>query len=798
MTAHERGARRRLRHRALGGGPACYRSAVSRLDFKGGGLPDDLVVAALRGVEAISELYEFEIWVVASAEACVSLDLDATLGERGTLTVRPRADAEEEHHYFGVVREVELVQAARGGALLRVVLVPELYGLTHSRHSRVYTFQKLDAVIGDVFDRAGMKMSFSVSSKEDHPEEEHIVQYRESDHHFLARWLEREGFFYFFRHGDGDGEELCITDSSSGAEELGVVRYRPVVGGDTSAGAAFSSFRALSSAAPANVRVADYDHAKPGLDVSGEESAAGEGGDVVRHEERTFVPGDAKRLATIRAEAAAAERLRCVGRGTVFGIRPGYVFELDEHPRAALNQRYLVTRVEHRASQAHDLLAHVGLELPRGYEVTVTCIPADLPYRRPATTPWPRIRGYQLGVVDGPAGGDYAQLDDAGRYLVKFMFDESDLAGDKVSTRMRMMQPHAGAPEGWHFPLRKGTEVVIQFTGGDPDRPVIAGAVPNAVTPSVVVDSNHTQNVLQTGGLTRLEMEDDAGKQYIWLRTPPADTYLNLGHTELASHHITLHSEKDCLYDIGSNQLIEVGGVLDERVTGDVTETYKSDQTSTIDGPQTTTVDNAVDETYLSTQKTTVTGAPREETFLDGQQTLVLGARQETYTGSQSQQVFGTTDETWVGSWTRDSGATSELHVGDLNELVAGPATEICPAGVTETYGPTSALWASFTWFGATLHYNAPNTSETHLFRTEAAASERKDDRPAINGWKPTSIGATGFKLESLGIYSGFTAAKLEINGIALGLNGLKYEPGVKSISLTVLQLTTQGFEIKA
>ena len=29
------------------------------------------------------------------------------------------------------------------------------------------------------------------------------------------------------------------------------------------------------------------------------------------------------------------------------------------------------------------------------------------------------------------------------------------------STRLRMMQPHAGNPEGMHFPLRKGTEVLV-------------------------------------------------------------------------------------------------------------------------------------------------------------------------------------------------------------------------------------------------------------------------------------------------------------------------------------------------
>ena len=40
------------------------------------------------------------------------------------------------------------------------------------------------------------------------------------------------------------------------------------------------------------------------------------------------------------------------------------------------------------------------------------------------------------------------------RYNVILHLDESGLDGGKASTRLRMMQPHAGAPEVMHFPLR--------------------------------------------------------------------------------------------------------------------------------------------------------------------------------------------------------------------------------------------------------------------------------------------------------------------------------------------------------
>src|SRR5262249_29718538 len=143
--------------------------------------------------------------------------------------------------------------------------------------------------------------------------------------------------------------------------------------------------------------------------------------------------------------------------------------------------------VEHVGNQqisSPEMRAMTGIESDKVYHVEVKAIPADTQFRALRVTAWPRIYGYENGTVCGPADSDYAQIDDQGRYNVKFKFDESDLKNGKASTFVRMMQPHGGNPEGFHFPLRKGTEIVFSFLGGDPDRPVIAGVVPDTTNPS--------------------------------------------------------------------------------------------------------------------------------------------------------------------------------------------------------------------------------------------------------------------------------------------------------------------------
>ena len=73
-----------------------------------------------------------------------------------------------------------------------------------------------------------------------------------------------------------------------------------------------------------------------------------------------------------------------------------------------------------------------------------------------------------------------------------------------------MAQPHAGPGYGMHFPLKPGTEVLLAFIDGDPDRPIIIGAVPNEVTPSPVTSVNSQKNQIKTVSGILIELDDRA------------------------------------------------------------------------------------------------------------------------------------------------------------------------------------------------------------------------------------------------------------------------------------------------
>jgi type VI secretion system secreted protein VgrG len=244
------------------------------------------------------------------------------------------------------------------------------------------------------------------------------------------------------------------------------------------------------------------------------------------------------------------------------------------------------------------------------YLVEIDAIPADTQFRAESVTAWPRIFGYENGVVDGPAESEYAQIDELGRYNAKFKFDESALKKNgKATTWVRMMQPHGGDIEGFHFPLRKGTEVVFSFLGGDPDRPVISGVVPNAVKPSPVTQSNYTKNVVQTGSYNRLEIEDKAGNEWIRLSTPYAQSFLNMG-LAYPTHEVTLSTQDNI--GIGAMQALDIG--VGEGIPG---PSGAGNMTVHVLNNLTTTVDNVDMRTTVSTGNAylTVTSGTLTETI---------------------------------------------------------------------------------------------------------------------------------------------------------------------------------------
>ncbi|WP_438001811.1 type VI secretion system tip protein TssI/VgrG [Sorangium sp. So ce185] len=690
------------------------------ITISSGVLPATTRVVGFRGIEAISRPYQIEIFLQLQGQDAESFDLSDAVGAKASLVLDRVTDKLPPFVFSGIFANVSILHETEGRTLLRAALVPKLWLLSLSRHSRIFTRQSVPDVIKAVLEENGIAADEYELRLGSYEVEEHICQYRESDLDFLSRWMEREGIFYFFEHTP-DGDKVIFCDATSYEEDaIGEpVRYHPQEGHDVTAGASFRSFTCQHTTLPAMIKLKDYDYARPNLNVAGSAHVSPNGaGEVNLYGERFFTPAAGERLAKIRAEEMLARQVLYHGTGTRTHLRSGYTFELEDHPRAAFNARYLTIEVRHQGNQmaaSTQLRELLDLQHEDVYFAEITAIPLKTQFRAESRTPWPRIYGYENGTVDGPAESEYAQIDDLGRYNVKFRFDESNLKSGKASTFVRMMQPHGGGIEGFHFPLRRGTEVVLSFLGGDPDRPVISGVVPNALTPSPVTSGNHTKNVIQTGGRNRLELEDQAGQQRVTLSTPYSNTYVRMGSPN-DGHELIVKTDDNTLLDAGKtfDQTVGQNGggswnatIKDNWIThvqSGIHELYVETGTSYTEvkgdtwlhvtsGNLFTDVDSATMVTNVEGDTTTTVKTGNYTVNVNTGDTTVTTKAGNTLVDTQA----GTTTVKSKGKLTLDTQDECEVRVkSNMIEYIDGNRVgQIKGAEELKTYGPFKKLFVS-------------------------------------------------------------------------------------------------------
>jgi type VI secretion system secreted protein VgrG len=151
---------------------------------------------------------------------------------------------------------------------------------------------------------------------------------------------------------------------------------------------------------------------------------------------------------------------------------------------------------------------------------------------RPPLLAKPVMAGTLPARITSPVDNNiYGELDDHGRYTVKFLFDPDSWPLGAESKLLRLARPYAGETYGLHLPLVTGTEVAVAFEQGAPDRPYIAHALHDSEHPDHVAMRNDRRNVLRTPANNKLRMEDHRGQEHIKLSTEYAGkSQLNLGH----------------------------------------------------------------------------------------------------------------------------------------------------------------------------------------------------------------------------------------------------------------------------
>ncbi|MGO4835856.1 type VI secretion system Vgr family protein, partial [Rhizobiaceae sp. 2RAB30] len=248
--------------------------------------------------------------------------------------------------------------------------------------------------------------------------------------------------------------------------------------------------------------------------------------------------------------------------------------------------------------------------------------------------PKPIVRGPQTALVVGPSGQEL-HTDKYGRIRIQFPWDRYGAKDEKSSCFVHVAQALAGNGWGTVFIPRIGMEVVVHFLDGDPDRPLVTGAVYNgANAPPWALPGNMTKSGLlsrstlsgATANANELSFEDKKGEE-----------------------KILFHAEKDFVREVENDDTL----VVDH------------DQTRTIKNNRTTTITEGNDEL-------TIKAGNRTETITKGNETLGINQGNRTVTLGQGNDAL-----------TLDAGnRTTKLTQGnDTLTLDAGNLTAKASAG---------------------------------------------------------------------------------------------------------------------
>jgi type VI secretion system secreted protein VgrG len=545
---------------------------------------DVLLIRSLRGREALSSLFSYEI--EAFAGNATDVDFSKLIGK--PMTVSIALDNDGVRYVNGIV--VRCARGARGFdyTAYRFEIVPRLWLLTKVQQSCIFQQKSVPDILKILF--AGIDLAFETQGT--YEPRDYCVQYRETDFAFASRLMEEEGIFYYFKFSDG-AHKMVIADKAAAHADmphLTEITYDEVIGGtDTSEQILYwEKVQSLRSGKVtlwdhcfelphkhleteetiletiqvgtvshklklANEQLEIYDY--PGAYAQRFDGIAPGGGEQASEIQKIFE--DNARTAAIRMEQEALPGLVIEARTNFGGITAGHKFKLVRH--FADDGDYVVTEADLNFSQGGDYVSGAGDEEEHYEEISFRCIPAALPYRPLQLTPKPVIHGTQTAVVTGPAGEEVF-TDKYGRIKVQFHWDRDGKYDGSSSCWVRVATLWAGKNYGTVFLPRIGMEVVVAFEEGDPDRPIVVGCVYNAdCMPPHVLPDNKTMSGIKTRSspgagsknLNELRFEDKKGEEMIFL-----------------------HGEKDFDFRTKNDCKADIGHDFHEHVVGDVRVAY--------------------------------------------------------------------------------------------------------------------------------------------------------------------------------------------------------------------------------
>lgn len=472
---------------ALQSGGSRQHNRILRLSFPHDDGPEaQLLVNRLDAVESLSRDFSFTVDLLSDTPDLALKDLQGKLFcvalVRGDGSLR---------YFTGFCYSFRLQRTDGGVSFYQAQLGPWLQHLRLRVDNYIFHSKTLREQLDSIFSDYGVLPNWDFRVSGEDPIMTDAIQFGESDHNYIHRRLEAAGLLYHYEHTD-KGHKLVITDDSTraapidGDEEIRFQRHGGAIEED-----GIGEFSAVRQIVPGSVTLGAYNFKHPKPFSAGVPTLNKQGNvpDIEVYEyigaygAKNIQGADQQSRRRMEEIEATGKHFEAVGNNRF--VIPGCWFRLTNHfgfnlfashDETAKNE-FLIVSVHHVAT--NNYLQEAGEQA--SYTNTFTCIRKTVPWRpgRGFNSVDTRITCPQTATVVGPKGQGSVHTDEYGRIRVQFHWDRVGGNDEKSSAFVRVASAWAGAELGAKSIPRVGSEGIIQWLDGNPDRPIFTGCVYN-------------------------------------------------------------------------------------------------------------------------------------------------------------------------------------------------------------------------------------------------------------------------------------------------------------------------------
>jgi len=545
---------------------------------------DMLLLEAFEGEELISGLFDFRLDMESEHG---DLDFSQVVGQSVTIA---GTDKDGNSRYFNGI----VARMVQSGLTYHFDMRPKLWELTLTSDNRIFQTKSVPDIVKQVLQEQGVT-DVKDSLTGTYNPRDYCVQYRETGFDFISRLMEEEGIFYFFQHEDGK-HTMVLADDASAFEpcpNLASVPFKPESAKAWEEQDLVLALNLEQSVVTGKYQADDFNFETPTTQLLSTTSGSGTL-QIYEYPGVYQTKDEGDDYGKKRLDAMELPTRLVSGESVCRAFATGYKFSLTGHPRADVNDTYVLRRITHAGGRRH-------------YRNSFVAFPSSATFRPPRLTPKPRIAGTQTALVVGKSGEEI-WTDQYGRIKVQFHWDQLGQSDENSSCWIRVAQSWAGKNWGAIFLPRIGQEVVVSFLEGDPDRPLITGSVYNGQQPvPYTLPDEQTKSTVKSSsskggsGFNEIRLEDKADSEELYI-----------------------HAQKDMKIDV------------------------LNDQTTTITNNRSVTISEKDDSLTVSKGNRSVTVSQGNETLTvsQGDRTIAVSQGKETHSVQSTREVTVTGNET--------------------------------------------------------------------------------------------------------------------------------------------------------